>query len=74
MATARPSIIFKEALEDLKDRFLDRLVVHHVLSREQQDVALFNGRIDAEKIETMLQDLRAPSDGSITPFCAGRAD
>ena len=48
------SIIFKEALEDLKDRHLDRLVVHHILSREKQDVALLNGRIDAEKIEAML--------------------
>ncbi len=41
------SIIFKEALEDLKDRFLGRLTVHHVLSREQQEIDLFNGRIDA---------------------------
>ena len=49
------SIIFKEALEDLKDRFLGRLVVHHVLSREQQDIDLFNGRVDGAKIETMLK-------------------
>ena len=38
------SIIFKEALEDLKDRFLGRLTVHHVLSREQQEIDLLNGR------------------------------
>lgn len=49
------SIIFKEALEDLKDRFLGRLTVHHVLSREQQEIGLFNGRIDADKIETLLK-------------------
>jgi len=48
------SIIFKEALEDLKDRHLDRLALHHVLSREKQDVALLNGRIDAEKIAAVL--------------------
>src|SRR5262249_11446441 len=48
------SIIFKEALEDLKDRHLDRLALHHVLSREKQDVALLNGRIDAEQIAAVL--------------------
>ena len=49
------NIIFKEALEDLKDQFLGRLVVHHVLSREQQDIELFNGRVDADKVETLLK-------------------
>ena len=57
-----PDIIFKEALEDLKDRFVDRFVVHHVLSREQQDFALFNGRIDGEKIGTLLKSFAAPSE------------
>jgi ring-1,2-phenylacetyl-CoA epoxidase subunit PaaE len=57
-----PDIIFKEALEDLKDRFVDRFVVHHVLSREQQDFALFNGRINGEKIGTLLKSFAAPSD------------
>ncbi|MBV9538606.1 MAG: phenylacetic acid degradation protein, partial [Acidisphaera sp.] len=32
------AIIFREQLEDLKDRYLDRLSVVHVLSREEQDV------------------------------------
>src|SRR5260370_10899031 len=49
------SIIFKPELEALKDRFLTRLSVHHVLSRERQELELFNGRIDAEKIEAVLQ-------------------
>ena len=38
------SIIFKRELEALKDRFLARLSVHHVLSRERQELELFNGR------------------------------
>jgi ring-1,2-phenylacetyl-CoA epoxidase subunit PaaE len=49
------SIIFKPELEALKDRFLTRLSVHHVLSRERQELELFNGRIDAEKIEAVLK-------------------
>jgi ring-1,2-phenylacetyl-CoA epoxidase subunit PaaE len=49
------SIIFKQALEDLKDRFLDRLGIYHVLSRESQEVPLLAGRIDGDKIATILR-------------------
>ncbi|MFZ2101524.1 MAG: 1,2-phenylacetyl-CoA epoxidase subunit PaaE [Oricola sp.] len=44
------SIMFREELEDLKDRFLDRFRTVHILSRETQDVPLFNGRIDADRL------------------------
>ena len=53
------SIIFREAFEDLKDRFLDRLTVHHVLSREPQEIALLDGRIDIDKTITLLKTLPA---------------
>lgn len=49
------SIIFKDALDDLKDRYLDRLVIHHVLSREPQEVPLLAGRIDGEKLATLVR-------------------
>jgi ring-1,2-phenylacetyl-CoA epoxidase subunit PaaE len=49
------SIIFKSALEDLKDRFLGRLAVHHVLSREASDFAIAQGRIDAAKVEALTR-------------------
>ena len=49
------SIIFKDELDDLKDRFLDRLGVHHVLSREAQDVPLLSGRISGDKAEALLR-------------------
>ncbi|HZB92748.1 MAG TPA: FAD-binding oxidoreductase, partial [Stellaceae bacterium] len=48
------SIMFREALEALKDRFLERLSVTHVLSREAQDVPALAGRIDAEKLTLLL--------------------
>ncbi|MEM6461612.1 MAG: 1,2-phenylacetyl-CoA epoxidase subunit PaaE [Pseudomonadota bacterium] len=47
----RASVIFREQLEDLKDRFLERFTLVHVLSREGQDVDLLHGRLDAERIE-----------------------
>jgi ring-1,2-phenylacetyl-CoA epoxidase subunit PaaE len=49
------SIIFREQLEDLKDRYLARLSVFHALSREQQDVPVLNGRLDAEKLELLMR-------------------
>lgn len=51
------SIIFREALEDVKDRFLDRFTVHHVLSRERQEIALLDGRIDGTKLDALLRTL-----------------
>jgi ring-1,2-phenylacetyl-CoA epoxidase subunit PaaE len=51
------SVIFKTQLEDLKDQFLGRLSVHHVLSREASDFAVSHGRIDGQKIETLTRHL-----------------
>lgn len=47
------SVMFKQALEDLKDRFLTRFLLTHVMDEEAQEFELFNGRIDAEKLETL---------------------
>ncbi|MGQ2902018.1 1,2-phenylacetyl-CoA epoxidase subunit PaaE [Neoaquamicrobium sediminum] len=44
------TIMFREELEDLKDRHMRRFSVVHLLSREAQDVELFNGRIDGARI------------------------
>lgn len=52
---ASSSVILKESLADLKDRFIDRLNLIHVMSREHQDVELLNGRIDRQKCEAILR-------------------
>ncbi|WP_121631388.1 2Fe-2S iron-sulfur cluster-binding protein [Tropicibacter alexandrii] len=44
------SIMFREALEQLKDRYLERFTLIHVLSREPQDVDLLNGRVSGAKL------------------------
>ncbi len=46
---SRGTIIFREEIEGLKNIYMQRLRVYHILSREQMDVPLFNGRISAEK-------------------------
>ena len=50
-------IIFREQLEDLKDRYLARLSVFHVLSREQQDIAMLNGHLDAAKVGVLMRSV-----------------
>ncbi len=44
------TIMFRETLEALKDRYMGRLTLIHVLSRETQDVPLLNGRVTGEKL------------------------
>ncbi|WP_350333758.1 1,2-phenylacetyl-CoA epoxidase subunit PaaE [Coralliovum pocilloporae] len=48
------SILFKSQLDDLKDRFMGRLSVYHVLSGEDQDLPILSGRLDREKIAAFL--------------------
>ena len=66
---ASGSVIFKEELEDLKDRYLARLRLVFILSREQQDVDLFNGRIDAEKCDALLAHWVDPEDIDVAYIC-----
>jgi len=64
------SIMFRDRVEDLKDRYLDRCRVVHVLSREPRDTALLNGRVDAGKIATLVDaGLIAPPRLSAAYLC-----
>ena len=47
-------IMFRDEIEDLKDQYLSRLSVFHVLSREQQELDILNGHLDAGKIPALL--------------------
>ncbi len=49
------SIIFKDELDALADKYADRLKVHHILSREEQSNSLLNGRIDGEKCKGLCE-------------------
>ena len=53
----RNTIIFREEIEGLKNTYMQRLRVYHVLSRELMDVPLFNGRIDADKCAAFCEKL-----------------
>jgi len=49
------SIMFREELEDLKNLYLGRLTVLHVLESEAQEIDLFTGRVDAEKCKALFE-------------------
>jgi ring-1,2-phenylacetyl-CoA epoxidase subunit PaaE len=50
-------MLFREALEQLKDRFMERLSVFHVISGEEQDIPILYGRLDGEKVRVLLRSL-----------------
>jgi len=52
---ASSSVIFRDELTDLKDVYMGRLKLVYVMSREQQDIELFNGRITGEKCSAFLK-------------------
>lgn len=64
------AVMFKEELEDLKDTFLSRLNLVWVMSRETQDIELFNGRIDYDKTTELLSCWIDP-DGIDAAFICG---
>ena len=47
------SVIFKEQLAALKDKYLQRFNLHHVFSREQTDTEFNSGRIDEGKMKLL---------------------
>ncbi len=66
---ASSSVIFKDELTDLKDIYMERLTLAYVMSREQQDIELFNGRITKEKCEQFLKHWVRVEDVDVAFIC-----
>lgn len=49
------SIIFKEEIERLKNRFFGRFQVFHFLTKEQRDIPFLNGRFDTDKLKVLTK-------------------
>ena len=58
-----------EELLALKDRYLDRVSLHFVMSQEPQEVELYNGRIDPNRVRQLARVLFAPSEVSEYFLC-----
>ena len=66
------AIMFAEELEDLKNRFMNRFVLYHVLSDDLQDVELFNGVLDQQKCAAFIENL-VPAEVIDEAFICGPA-
>jgi ring-1,2-phenylacetyl-CoA epoxidase subunit PaaE len=67
---APPSILFREELEDLKDRHLGRFTLLHVLSHnEESNAPLFEGRITGEKVKAFAGALFKPAEVAHVFLC-----
>ncbi|WP_213290351.1 1,2-phenylacetyl-CoA epoxidase subunit PaaE [Bradyrhizobium sp. sGM-13] len=51
------NMLFLEELEELKDRFMQRLSLFHVISGEDQDIPILHGRLDGAKVRVLLRSL-----------------
>src|SRR5699024_1816803 len=51
------SIMFKEEIEQLRNKYLGRFEIYYFLSREHRDIELFNGRFTEEKIDMLSKTL-----------------
>ncbi|NNC69888.1 MAG: 2Fe-2S iron-sulfur cluster binding domain-containing protein [Flavobacteriaceae bacterium] len=49
------SIIFKETLEQLRNKYFGRLEIYYFLTKERRDIELFNGRFDDEKMKILTK-------------------
>ncbi len=50
-------MLFREELEELKDRFIQRFSVFYVISGEEQDIPILHGRLDGGKVRILLRSL-----------------
>lgn len=51
------SIMLREEVEGLKNRFIGRFELYHILTQEERDAPLFNGRINEEKLEEINEKI-----------------
>lgn len=49
------SIIFKEELEQLRNKYFGRLEIYYFLTRERRDIELFNGRFDDDRMKVLTK-------------------
>lgn len=67
------SVMFAEEWEDLKNRYLGRLSIVHILSRQAQDVALLSGRITGERLQALARGVVDVSDVDDAYLCGPQA-
>jgi ring-1,2-phenylacetyl-CoA epoxidase subunit PaaE len=65
------SVIFLDALADLKDRYMGRFELYHFLAEEEGDVELFNGMLDQKMCGHAIEQLVGNAEGVDAWFICG---
>ncbi len=65
----RHSIIFREQLEALKNKYIGRFNIIYILSREKTDAPIHFGRIDAAKTNSLCEILIDPAQAAAIFLC-----
>lgn len=63
------SIMFREEIDDLKNAHLGRFAVLHILEAEAQEIDLFTGRIDADKMAALFSGWIDPGSVDLAFIC-----
>ena len=56
------SIVFKEEIELLKNKYFNRFEIFHFLTKEHRDMPLFNGRFTEDKLKTITSKIFDPKE------------
>ena len=65
--------MFREELEDLKNVYLGRFSILHILGADAQDIDLFTGRLTAEKCAELFDEVGRRGERAYAPSFAGRS-
>ena len=66
------TIMFREELSDLKDRFLTRFSILHVLKTDAGDIDMLSGRVDGEKLDQIFTRWIDPAAADKAFICGPR--
>jgi ring-1,2-phenylacetyl-CoA epoxidase subunit PaaE len=67
------SIIYKDELAELKDRYLERFQLFNLLTREPIEAELFAGRLDADRCKRIFKEVIDPSNFDVAYLCGPEA-
>ena len=66
---ATSSTMFRDELQDLKNEYMSRFNLVYIFTREEQDIDLYNGRIDHEKCDALFDHWVNPKELTAAFIC-----
>ncbi len=67
------SIIYRDEIAELKDKYMERFQLFHLLTREPIDAELFAGRLDKERCTRLFKEIIDPSSFDVAYICGPEA-